>query len=816
MLRENELIGAVILARETVRPFTDKQIELVQNFAAQAVIAIENARLLNELRQRTTELTQALEQQTATSKVLQVISSSPGDLQPVFTSMIENAVHLCDAKFGHIFRWDGSILHLVAACNTPPALSEFRMRSPIRHDSKSIMRQAVASKKVVQVADLTLEPAYIERDPEAVAAADLSGARTMLAVPMLKDNEVVGAFGLARQEVLPFTDKQIELVENFAKQAVIAIENARLLNELRQRTDDLSQRTPDLTEALEQQTATSEVLQVISSSPGDVEPVFATMLEKAVRICNAKFGSMYRWEADGFNLIATVNTPAALAEARKRASWRRSPTGVGRLISTKAAVHIPDLAAEPEYAERHSAATAEAVELGGIRTLLAVPMVKEDELIGALTLSRQEVRPFTDKQIALVQNFAAQAVIAIENTRLVNELRQRTDELGRSVDELRALGEVSQTVNSTLDLETVLSTIVAKAVQLSGTEAGAIYVFDDRQRELHLRATYGMDQELIDTLARQHIGIDETNVAQALARREPVQIADLKEQPPSAVNEIILRAGFRALLVAPLLRGEEMVGMLVVRRRTPGAFPQNTVDLIKTFAAQSAIAIENARLFQNVEASLEDLRTTQDRLVQTQKLASLGQLTAGIAHEIKNPLNFVNNFSAVSAELIDELRDTLGKVKADANTLAEIAELTNTLRDNLDKIVQHGKRADSIVKNMLLHSREGSGEHRPVDINGLVDEAFNLAYHGARAENQGFKINLERSFDPAAGQVDAFPQEITRALLNLISNGFYAATKRKAEVNVGNYEPSLAVTTKNSATASKSGYATTAPALCRR
>ena len=264
------------------------------------------------------------------------------------------------------------------------------------------------------------------------------------------------------------------------------------------------------------------------------------------------------------------------------------------------------------------------------------------------------------------------------------------------------------------------------------------------------------------------------------------------------MNEIILRAGFRARVgSAAATRGEDVVGLLVVRRRAPGAFPQNTVDLIKTFAAQSAVAIENARLFQNVETSLEDLRTTQDRLVQTQKLASLGQLTAGIAHEIKNPLNFVNNFSGVSAELIDELREALGRVKVDAKTRAEITELTNTLRDNLDKIVQHGKRADAIVKNMLLHSREGSGEHRPVDVNALVEESLNLAYHGARAEKQGFKINMERSFDPAAGEVDVFPQEITRALLNLISNGFYAATKRKEQDNSDGYEPTLTAATKN-------------------
>ena len=334
-------------------------------------------------------------------------------------------------------------------------------------------------------------------------------------------------------------------------------------------------------------------------------------------------------------------------------------------------------------------------------------------------------------------------------------------------------------------------------MQLSGTEAGAIYVFDEAQHEFHLHATYGMDQELIDALTQRRIGVDDPNVAQALAQPEPIQVADLREEAPSDINEITLRAGYLARLVTPLISGEDVVGLLVVRRRTPGAFRQNTIDLIKTFAAQSAVAIENARLFQNVETSLEDLRTAQDRLVQTQKLASLGQLTAGIAHEIKNPLNFVNNFSAVSVELIDELREALGGVRLNSKLRAEISEIADTLQGNLDKVVQHGKRADAIVKNMLLHSRQGSGEHRPVDINALVDESLNLAYHGARAEKQGFTITLERSFDPAAGEVDLFPQEITRALLNLISNGFYATTKRKAEANGGNYEPTVAAATKN-------------------
>ena len=643
-------------------------------------------------------------------------------------------------------------------------------------------------------------------DPEYTwtKSIELAQFRTMLGIPLLREGVPIGVIALLRRTVRPFTDHQIELVTTFADQAVIAIENTRLLTELRQRTDDLVERTADLTEALEQQTATSEVLGVISSSPGDLEPVFETMLKNAVRLCDAKFGNIYRHDGDELRVVASHGTPIAFLAARQGSAIAVLGTSItARMARTKAVIHVRDLATEQAYTDRNPTTVA-AVELGGVRTYLTVPMLKDDELIGGFALSRQEVRPFTDKQVALVTNFVNQAVIAIENTRLLTELRQRTDELGRSVGELRALGEVSQAVNSTLDLETVLSTIVAKAVQLSSTDAGAIYVFNDMQREFHLRATYAMDQALIDALSKQHIGVDETNVTLALAQREPTQIADLSKEAPNEINEITLRAGYRARLTAPLFRGGEIVGLLVVRRRTPGAFPQNTIDLIKTFAAQSVLAIQNARLFDNVEArtrelakSLGDLRTAQDRLVQTEKLASLGQLTAGIAHEIKNPLNFVNNFSAVSVELIDELREALAGVHLDDKLRTEISEIADTLQGNLGKVVQHGKRADAIVKNMLLHSRQGSGEHRPFDINALVDESLNLAYHGARAEKQGFNITLERSFDPAAGEVDLFPQEITRALLNLISNGFYAATKRKAEADGGGYEPTLAATTKN-------------------
>ena len=616
-----------------------------------------------------------------------------------------------------------------------PAYAEIAQST--RFGPETVIGRIASTKQVFQVADIAATQRYAERDPLAVAAVEIGGVRTILGVPVLKENEVKGAIFLYRQEVRPFTDQQIELVQNFAAQAVIAIENARLLNELR--------------ESLEQQTATADVLKVISRSTFDLQPVFDTVGESSIRLCGADRAFIFRFDGELLRMVAAVNASQEFSEWVERNPIRPGrESGTGRVALERRTIYVLDVFADPEYS--YGARNVEPY-----RTILGVPMLKGDELLGVIMIYRLEVKPFTDTQIALLESFADQAAIAIDNVRLLDALRHRTDELGRSVEELRALGEVSQAVNSTLDLQTVLSTIVANSVQLSGTEAGAIYVLDDLQREFHLRATYGMDQELIDTLTQQHIGMDEPNVVTVFAEREPLQIADLKERAPSAVNEIIMRAGFRAVLVAPLLRGEKMIGMLVVRRRAPGAFPQSTIDLIKTFAAQSAVAIENARLFQNVEASLEDLRTTQDRLVQTQKLASLGQLTAGIAHEIKNPLNFVNNFSGVSTELIDELREALGRMTGDDKTRREIAELTDTLRDNLDKIVQHGKRADAIVKNMLLHSREGSGEHRLVDVNALVEESLNLAYHGARAEKQGFKINMERSFDPAAGRDRCIP-----------------------------------------------------------
>jgi GAF domain-containing protein len=602
MLKNNELVGAIFIYRQQPQPFTDNQIELVSNFAKQAVVAIENTRLLNELRE-------SLQQQTATSEVLQVISSSPGELEPVFQAMLANAVRLCDAKFGNLYLHERGALRVVASHNVPRAFAEARRRGPFRPAPGSAFGKLIRTKQTVQTADVAATQPYAERDPAVVDAVELGGVRTSVAVPMLKDNDLVGAIVIFRQEVRPFTDKQIELVTNFAAQAVIAIENARLLNELRQRTGDLS-------EALEQQTATSEVLGVISSSPGELEPVFRAMLEKAVRVCDAKFGTLFRYDGELLHLAAGTGTPPAFAEfQRRRGPFRTEPgTLHDRVVRTKQVAHSADYTAEPKPGM--------AAKLGGARSTVVVPMVKDDRLMGTIVIYRQEVRPFTEKQIELVKNFAAQAVIAIENTRLLNELRQRTEDLSEALEQQTATSQVLQVISSSPgELEPVFQAMLENATRLCEAKFGAMYLSEGSA--FRIVAMHNVPPAFAEMRRRNPVFRANPRIAlaRAAATKQTVQIADVQAEPgyfdplPGfSSSQIGMLAGARTVLAVPMLKESELVGVIAIYRQEVSPFTDKQIGLVQNFGSQAVIAIENTRLLNELRESLQQQTATADVL----------------------------------------------------------------------------------------------------------------------------------------------------------------------------------------------------------
>ncbi len=726
--KDTGLLGTFVIYRREVRPFTDKQIALLQNFAAQAVIAIENARLI-------TETQEALDQQTATADVLGVINASPGDLTPVWEVMVEKATRLCKADSGHLALPDGDDVRTVAVCAMSPEMeAQIRAMSYAPGRGTAVGR-SLLERRAVQIDDIGADPEHAARD-----AAAKGLIRTILGVPLLRDGEPIGAFGLSRSRVEPFTERQIELVRTFAQQAVIAIENARLINETR--------------EALDQQTATAEVLGVINASPGDLAPVFDAMLDKAMRLSEARFGALCLFEGRHYSAVAVRGLPTALAELVARPVEVLSTTITGRLLfGGEEIAHVADISAlSPEFRNPSLLAMIE----GGARTALWISLRKEGAALGFLVFYREEVRLFSDKQVALLQNFAAQAVIAIENARLLGEIKQRQVELRVTFDNM-ADGVVM------FDAELRLAAWnknFQELVELPDEFLAEPHSFEDYIRYLAARGEFGeIDPEA--ELAR-------------LSAQFGDQYSFNRTRPDGTVIEV---------------------------RHNP--MPEGGFVLIYSDITERRRSEEEIRKARDAaEAALRDLKTAQASLIQAEKMASLGQLTAGIAHEIKNPLNFVNNFASLSNELLAELREAAAPAieLLGENQREEIDETIAMLTGNLERIAEHGKRADNIVKSMLEHSRGVSGERRTVDLNALVEESLNLAYHGARAQDQTFNITLERDFDHTLQPIEVVPQDMTRVFLNLFGNGFYAANKR-AHGDGGNgdagFRPVLHVTTRD-------------------
>ena len=892
LMREGEVIGTMSLARQRIEPFTDKQIELIRTFADQAVIAMENARLLGELTRREQELSvtfehmgdgvamfdaeprlaawnrnfeeiiglpevllserpsyadylrmlaergefgtenveaelasrledtdrelrlertradgtvievrrnavpgggfvliysdvteqrraeaeiraardaaeAALERQTATADILKVIASSPTDVQPVLDAVAKAAQRFCGAVDAVIsLREDDEIIRAAHQ----GSLDSVMGRSPI--DLSSITGRTIINARTVHIPDI----AKLDRDELATTqalAAD-SGARAAVAAPLLREGIAVGCILLRKREPGPFEPDQIELLESFAAQAVIAIENVRLFTELK--------------ESLEQQTATSEILRAISQSPTDVQPVLDAVVKAAVRFCGAADAMILL--RDGDSVTPATHEGPLTYPAGDRVSLDRTGAG-GRAIVDARTCHLPDIEAlDPaEFVTARRLAA-----LHGFRAVVAAPLKREDAAIGAVVLRKPESGPFTPQQIALLETFAAQAVIAIENVRLFTELRESLEQQTASAEVLRAISR------SPTDVQPVFDVIAESALRLLGGWSIVVWRYDGEH--LHLGAIKGGHAGSAEAF-HSMLGIappEGTFVGDAIRQGKVQQIVDVEaEGVAPGVRELARLRGWRSNIAVPLMREGEPVGVFTLARTEPGAFSEREIHLLQVFANQAVIAVENVRLFTELRDSLERLRAAQANLIQAEKMASLGQLTAGIAHEIKNPLNFVNNFAGLSSELLDELRQAVEALLAepDEDKRVELQDTMDLLTGNLTKIVEHGKRADGIVKSMLSHSRGGTGDWQESNINALVEEALNLAYHGARAQDKDFNVTLERDFAPETKSIEVVPQDVTRVFLNLFGNGFYATRKRYLGGADAGYRPTLRVSTRD-------------------
>jgi two-component system, NtrC family, sensor kinase len=726
LIREDRAIGAIALWRMEAREFTDRQIALVKTFADQAAIAIENVRLFDEVQARTRELTESLQQQTATADVLKVISRSAFDLQTVLDTLTASACRLCEAKGASIWRPDADGFTVAAVFGYSPEHRAALGRLVVQSGRDTCCGRALLEGRTVHIHDARADPEYNVPDVLAVA-----GNRAMIGVPLLREGAPIGVLVMTRTVARPFTDKQIALATTFADQAVIAIENVRLFRETR--------------EALEQQTATSEILRVISQSPRDVQPVFDTIVDAALRLCSAASANLFTFDGKMLHLAAYARAAAVPNPAGDMLGLQRNfPRPPGRdmagprAILTGGVVSIPDVLSDDEYAFKEYAVS------GGFRSVLAVPLIRDGAPIGVIVSGRPDPGPFPDQQVALLKTFADQAVIAIQNVRLFTELEARTQQLTRSIDELKALGEVGRAVSSTLDLETVLSTIVSRAAQLTGMDGGSIWEYDASAEAFHLHATDRLPDELVRMFRSAPIRKGEGALGRLAMTREPVEITDIADERnyPSRLREMLVAAGFRSVLTVPLLREDHLLGALAVNRTVPGSFSADVVALLKSFATQSALAIQNARLFREIEVKSRELEAASRHK---------SEFLANMSHELRTPLNAIIGFSEVLAERM-------------------FGEINDKQAEYIGDILQSGHHLLSLINDILDLSKIEAGrmelEVGEFDLPSVIDNTLILV----RERAQRRSIVLRSTADARLRTIRADERKVKQVLLNLLSN----------------------------------------------
>jgi GAF domain-containing protein len=734
LLRDGSPIGAITVGRPVPGPFPESQVALLQTFADQAVIALENVRLFREVEARNRQLTEAVEQQTATSEILRVISRSHTDVP--FATIAATARKLFAAASANIFTFDGEQIHVAAlAVESPEGAATISAMFPRGPDRAVAVGRAILARRVVAIDDAFEDPEY------QLKGAERWGFRSVLAVPLVRDGEPVGAIAVGRHEPGAFTPNQVALLQTFADQAVIAIENVRLFTEL-------ETRNRELTEALEQQTATGEILRVISRSHSEVP--FDTIAAVARRLFRATSVNIFTFDGERIHVAAlAIDDPAGAAAIR--GIYPRPPgrgSASARAVLTGGVVQIPDATEDPDYDFKEAARY-------GFRSILAIPLVREGRPVGVITVGRREPGPFTDKQVAVLQTFADQAVIAIENVRLFTELETRTTELARSVEQLRALSEVGQAVSSTLDLETVLRTIVSRAAQLASMDAGAIYEYEEAGQEFRLHAAHELPDELVEALRATAIPRGEGAVGRLATTGEPVAISDIQDAAmyQSRVRELLLRLGYRSLLAVPLLREDRLIGGLVVNRKIPGAFDPHVVDLLRSFATQSAVAIQNARLYREIEE-----KSRQLEVASRHKSAFL----ANMSHELRTPLNAIIGFTRIVARRAQD-------------------RLEPKQLENLERILSSAQHLLSLINAILDLAKVEAGrvELRPseVQLPALLDQCMRTVEPLLRES-----VAQVRAFGPDLPVVVADEEKLRQIVMNLLSNAAKFTASGRIEV----------------------------------